>query len=119
MESNGKSIQRNGEKVKQSTCPIIWGEVGPNAQHAFTNCFIKVLKVSCEFIAPVRRYTANQFTYVKNAQALIEQHHLALSNCLAQSRLLAFGNAALDKKKLKLYLNIKNIKVTSQVPLFF
>ena len=49
----------------------------------------------------MRRYTANQFTYVKNAQALIEQHHLALSNCLAQSRLLAFGNAALDKKEVE------------------
>lgn len=102
MESNGKSIQRNGEKVKQSTCPIIWGEVGPNAQHAFYQLLHQgTHKVSCEFIAPVRRYTANQFTYVKNAQALIEQHHLALSNCLAQSRLLAFGNAALDKKEVE------------------
>ena len=35
MESNGKSIQRNGSKVEWDTCPIIWGEVGPNAQHAF------------------------------------------------------------------------------------
>ena len=35
MESNGKSIQRNGEKVEFDTCPILWGEVGPNAQHAF------------------------------------------------------------------------------------
>ncbi|CAG0924541.1 unnamed protein product, partial [Notodromas monacha] len=35
MESNGKSIQRNGKKVELNTCPIVWGEVGPNAQHAF------------------------------------------------------------------------------------
>ena len=35
MESNGKSIQRDGQKVELDTCPIVWGEVGPNAQHAF------------------------------------------------------------------------------------
>ena len=59
----------------------------------FISCCIKVAHaVSCDFIAPVKRYNANQFTYVENAEALIEQHHLALSNCLAQSRLLAFGN---------------------------
>ena len=102
MESNGKSIQRNGEKVEQNTCPIIWGEVGPNAQHAFYQLLHQgTHKVSCEFIAPVKRYSANQFTYVENAQALIEQHHLALSNCLAQSRLLAFGNAALDAAEVE------------------
>ena len=38
---------------------------------------------------------------MENAEALIEQHHLALSNCLAQSRLLAFGNEALNSAELK------------------
>ncbi|MDM1021923.1 glucose-6-phosphate isomerase [Acinetobacter sp. VNK23] len=102
MESNGKSIQRNGEKVNLATCPIVWGEVGPNAQHAFYQLLHQgTHKVSCDFIAPVKRYNANQFTYAKNAEALIEQHHLALSNCLAQSRLLAFGNQALTADELE------------------
>ena len=97
MESNGKSTQRNGEKVTLDTCPIVWGEVGPNAQHAFYQLLHQgTHAVSCDFIAPVRRYTAQQFTYVDNAEALALQHHLALSNCLAQSRLLAFGNQALE-----------------------
>ena len=101
MESNGKSIQRNGEKVSLDTCPIIWGEVGPNAQHAFYQLLHQgTHAVSCDFIAPVQRYNANQFTYAENADALIEQHQLALSNCLAQSRLLAFGNQALDLEEL-------------------
>lgn len=101
MESNGKSIQRNGQSVDLETCPIVWGEVGPNAQHAFYQLLHQgTHSVSCDFIAPVRRYNANQFTYAENAEALIEQHHLALSNCLAQSRLLAFGNQALDQKQL-------------------
>lgn len=101
MESNGKSIQRTGEHVEINTCPIVWGEVGPNAQHAFYQLLHQGTQaVSCDFIAPVKRYNAQQFTYVDNADALIEQHHLALSNCLAQSRLLAFGNQALDQTEL-------------------
>ena len=101
MESNGKSIQRTGEQVETNTCPIVWGEVGPNAQHAFYQLLHQGTQaVSCDFIAPVKRYNAQQFTYVDNAEALIEQHHLALSNCLAQSRLLAFGNQALDQAEL-------------------
>ena len=101
MESNGKSIQRNGQKVTMNTCPIVWGEVGPNAQHAFYQLLHQgTHTVSCDFIAPIQRYNTQQFTYVENASALIEQHHLALSNCLAQSRLLAFGNQALDQSEL-------------------
>lgn len=102
MESNGKSVQRSGERVDYSTCPILWGEVGPNAQHAFYQLLHQGTQaVSCDFIAPVKRYNANQFTYIQNAEALVEQHHLALSNCLAQSRLLAFGNTALPSDELQ------------------
>ncbi|SPL70328.1 glucose-6-phosphate isomerase [Acinetobacter stercoris] len=102
MESNGKSISRENEKVDELTCPIVWGEVGPNAQHAFYQLLHQgTHAVSCDFIAPVERYNANQFTYAENAEALISQHHLALSNCLAQSRLLAFGNQALDQHELE------------------
>ncbi|WP_144735296.1 glucose-6-phosphate isomerase [Acinetobacter oleivorans] len=102
MESNGKSVQRNGLKVELDTCPIIWGEVGPNAQHAFYQLLHQGSKaVSCDFIAPIQRYNSDHFTYVENAEALVEQHHLALSNCLAQSRLLAFGNEALDPTELE------------------
>lgn len=101
MESNGKSIQRNGKKVTFDTCPIIWGEVGPNAQHAFYQLLHQgTHAVSSDFIAPIRRYNTNQFTYAENADALTAQHHLALSNCLAQSRLLAFGNQVLDNKEV-------------------
>ena len=101
MESNGKSIQRDNEKVELNTCPIVWGEVGPNAQHAFYQLLHQgTHSVSCDFIAPVHRYNANQFTYAESAGSLVEQHHLALSNCLAQSRLLAFGNQALNADEL-------------------
>lgn len=101
MESNGKSIQRNGDNVERTTCPIVWGEVGPNAQHAFYQLLHQGTQaVSSDFIAPIHRYTAKQFTYANNEEALIEQHHLALANCLAQSRLLAFGSQSLSANEL-------------------
>lgn len=98
MESNGKSVGRNEALTTLQTCPIIWGEVGPNAQHAFYQLLHQgTHAVSSDFIAPIQRYNAEQFTYSENAEALREQHHLALANCLAQSRLLAFGNGALNE----------------------
>lgn len=102
MESNGKSIQRNDEAVSLTTCPIIWGEVGPNAQHAFYQLLHQgTHSVSCDFIAPIQRYHSNHFTYVDNDRSLVEQHNLALANCLAQSRLLAFGNQALSREEVE------------------
>ncbi len=75
MESNGKSIQRNGQKVDWILARL-YGEVGPNAQHAFYQLLHQGSQaVSCDFIAPVQRYQAQQFTYVDNAEALVEQHH--------------------------------------------
>ena len=35
MESNGKSVTRDGARVSYSTGPIVWGEPGTNGQHAF------------------------------------------------------------------------------------
>ena len=93
MESNGKSVTRDGEPVAQNTCPIIWGDVGPNAQHAFYQLLHQGTEaVTCDFIMPAQRYhqTRDEVT-----EELIAQHELALANCLAQSRLLALGDAAL------------------------
>lgn len=94
MESNGKSVTRDGEPVPTGTCPVLWGEVGPNAQHAFYQLLHQGTEpVTCDFIAPARRY--HEVRHDAAAAELIGQHHLALANCFAQSRLLAFGEAAL------------------------
>ena len=91
MESNGKSVSRQGEPVELRTCPIIWGEVGPNAQHAFYQLLHQGTEsVMCDFIAPARRYQDTG-----NAE-LRQQHTLTLANCLAQSRILALGDSVLD-----------------------
>ncbi len=91
MESNGKSVDRDGEKVNYETCPVLWGGVGPNAQHAFYQLLHQgTVPVTCDFIAPVRR----EFP-VRGEQArreLASQHRLALANCLAQASLLALGD---------------------------
>lgn len=94
MESNGKSVTRSGEKVQWSTCPIVWGNVGPNAQHAFYQLLHQGTEaVTCDFIMPARRYLEKRHNAA--APELAAQHELALANCLAQSRLLALGDAAL------------------------
>jgi glucose-6-phosphate isomerase len=93
MESNGKSVNRSGEPVEYATCPIVWGNVGPNAQHAFFQLLHQGTEaVTCDFIVPARRYL--EARHDEAAPELLAQHELALANCLAQSRLLALGDAA-------------------------
>jgi glucose-6-phosphate isomerase len=82
MESNGKSVRRNGEPVQCGTCPIIWGEPGSNAQHSFyqllhqgTDC------VSMDFLLPASSGVGRQ-----------QQQDLAGANCLAQTWALAEGD---------------------------
>jgi glucose-6-phosphate isomerase len=93
MESNGKSVTHDGTHIDYDTCPILWGEIGSNAQHAFYQLLHQGTQhVSCDFIACVRHYSDD----VQNT-SLQHQHELSLSNCLAQSRVLAFGNAAIEE----------------------
>ncbi|MFZ5723717.1 MAG: glucose-6-phosphate isomerase [Pseudomonadota bacterium] len=91
MESNGKGVDRDGLQVRYETCPVLWGGVGPNAQHAFYQLLHQgTVPVTCDFIAPVRRNFP-----VPGEQArreLASQHRLALANCLAQASLLALGD---------------------------
>lgn len=98
MESNGKSVSRSGEPVEYDTCPVIWGEVGPNAQHAFFQLLHQGTQaIACEFLMTARRYT--EAVHSESVSELEGQHALANANCLAQSRLLALGERALDPKQ--------------------
>jgi len=91
MESNGKNVGRDGAVVDYNTCPILWGEIGPNAQHAFYQLLHQGTEsVMCDFIVPARRYQDSG-----NAE-LQQQHKLTLANCLAQSRILALGDTVID-----------------------
>lgn len=81
MESNGKYVDRDGNKVDYQTGPIIWGEPGTNGQHAFYQLIHQGTKViPCDFIAPARTHNP------------IGDHHVKLlSNFFAQTEALAFG----------------------------
>lgn len=93
MESNGKSVNVHGEPIDYATCPVLWGEIGANAQHAFYQLLHQgTQSVACDFILAARRY--ENATHLPHYEELVEQHTLNIANCLAQSRVLAFGNDA-------------------------
>ncbi|PMR73814.1 glucose-6-phosphate isomerase [Billgrantia endophytica] len=96
MESNGKSATHEGHEVNYSTCPVLWGQLGPNAQHAFYQLLHQGTQpVVCDFIAPLRRY--DEVKDDATRAHLKAQHRLTLANCFAQSRLLMLGDDAIDE----------------------
>jgi glucose-6-phosphate isomerase len=89
MESNGKSVSRNGERVDYATGPIIWGEPGTNGQHAFYQLIHQGTElISSDFIAACASQTP-----------LGAHHDILLSNCFAQTEALAFGKTADEARK--------------------
>jgi glucose-6-phosphate isomerase len=82
MESNGKSVRRNGEPVECATSPIIWGEPGSNAQHSFFQLLHQGTEiVSADFLLPAASLVGRQTS-----------QDLAAANCLAQTWALAAGD---------------------------
>lgn len=86
MESNGKSVDRNGEKVDYPTGPIIWGEPGTNGQHAFYQLIHQGTQlIPCDFIAPAISHNP------------IGDHHVKLlANYFAQTEALMNGKTAAE-----------------------
>ena len=81
MESNGKYIDRNGEKVNYQTGPVIWGEPGTNGQHAFYQLIHQGTKIiPADFLAPAISH--NQIG---------KHHNILLSNFFAQTEALLNG----------------------------
>ncbi|MDP2697723.1 glucose-6-phosphate isomerase [Thalassospira sp.] len=84
MESNGKSVQRDGKKVTRASGPVIWGEPGTNGQHAF----YQLIHQGTELI-PV------DFLVAAKALHPLQNHHDKLvANCLAQAEALMRGKTA-------------------------
>lgn len=91
MESNGKNTTRSNERVSYNTCPVLWGEIGTNAQHAFYQLLHQgTIPVMCDFITSAVRYEGPNHIELKR------QHQLNLSNCLAQSQILALGDTVIE-----------------------
>jgi glucose-6-phosphate isomerase len=83
MESNGKSVDRNGEQVNYQTGPIIWGEPGTNGQHAFYQLIHQGTRlIPCDFLAPAISHNH-----------IGEHHKLLMSNFFAQTQALMLGKS--------------------------
>ena len=81
MESNGKSVTRDGVTVDYPTGTIIWGEPGNNAQHSFFQLLHQgTVRCSLDLLAPVKASSRFQ-----------KQQDLALANCFAQAEAFALG----------------------------
>lgn len=81
MESNGKSVDRNGKKVDYQTGPIIWGEPGTDGQHAFYQLIHQGTKlIPCDFLAAA-----------VSQNPLGDHHEKLIANFFAQPEALMMG----------------------------
>jgi glucose-6-phosphate isomerase len=91
MESNGKSVARNGQPVEMPTAPVVWGEPGTNGQHAFHQLLHQGTPlVPCDFIVVANGHTA------LGAKATDEHQNLLVANALAQTQALMLGREAAE-----------------------
>jgi glucose-6-phosphate isomerase len=81
MESNGKYVDRNGNRATYQTGPVIWGEPGTNGQHAFYQLIHQgTIMIPCDFIAPANSHNP-----------IGDHHRILLSNFFAQTEALMNG----------------------------
>ena len=89
MESNGKYVDRSGNKVSYQTGPIVWGEPGTNGQHAFYQLMHQGTKlIPCDFMAPAI-----------SQNPLSDHHEKLLSNFFAQTEALMMGKTKTEVEK--------------------
>ena len=84
MESNGKSVTKDGKPVTYTTGPIEWGEPGTNGQHSFYQLIHQGTHlIPCDFIG-----------FCKTHNAIADHHDKLMANFFAQTEALAFGKTA-------------------------
>ena len=88
MESNGKSVDRDGQPVTSPTAPILWGDSGINGQHSFYQLLHQGTQiVPADFIATIQ------------PQSQLQAHHdIVISNVIAQSEALMCGRSLAETK---------------------
>ncbi len=106
MESNGKSINRDGEPVEVSTGPILWGEPGTNGQHAFYQLIHQGTKlIPCDFIAPIKTHNP------------VGHHHpILLSNFFAQTEALMKGKVEDEVREELIRAGLRGADLEQLVP---
>ncbi|HEY1912844.1 MAG TPA: glucose-6-phosphate isomerase [Vicinamibacterales bacterium] len=84
MESNGKHVRQDGERVNYETGPIYWGEPGTNGQHSFYQLIHQGTRlIPCDFIG-----------FCQSLNPVGNHHDLLMANVFAQTQALAFGKTA-------------------------
>ncbi len=84
MESNGKSVDRNGVPVTAQTGPVVWGTPGTNGQHAYYQLIHQgTIRIPCDFIG-----------FARPNHGLDIHHDLLMANFFAQTEALAFGKTS-------------------------
>ncbi len=88
MESNGKHITLDGDRVDYQTGPVYWGEPGTNGQHSFYQLIHQGTRlIPCDFIG-----------FCQALNPLGDQHDLLMANLFAQTEALAFGKTQAEVK---------------------
>ncbi|MBZ6101519.1 glucose-6-phosphate isomerase [Streptomyces olivaceus] len=88
MESNGKSVDREGRRVEWETGPVVWGTPGTNGQHAYYQLIHQGTKLIPADLIGFARPVAEL------SDGLKAQHDLLMANLFAQGQALAFGKSA-------------------------
>ncbi len=89
MESNGKSVSRDGDAIRDyTTGPVVWGEPGTNGQHAFFQLLHQGTRlVPADFLVPMETHNP------------LDNHHtLLLANCFAQTEALMRGKTEAEAR---------------------
>ena len=106
MESNGKSVDRNGEAVDYSTGPVIWGEPGTNGQHAFYQLIHQGTPlIPCDFIAPAQSHNP-----------IGDHHQKLMSNFFAQTEALMNGKPEEEAENELIKAKLSNEEIVKLLP---
>ena len=106
MESNGKSVDRNGEEVEYATGPVIWGEPGTNGQHAFYQLIHQgTMMIPCDFIAPAQSHNP-----------IGDHHQKLMSNYFAQTEALMNGKTEEEAERELERMGLSNEAISTLLP---
>ena len=110
MESNGKFIDRDGNRVCLETGPVIWGESGTNGQHAFYQLIHQGTQfVPCDFIMPIK-------SHYNPGDKKNLHHKILMSNLLAQSQSLMMGKTIDEARSELINSGLSDQEISSLLP---
>ena len=110
MESNGKFIDRDGNRVCLETGPVIWGESGTNGQHAFYQLIHQGTQfVPCDFIMPIK-------SHYNPGDKKNLHHKILMSNLLAQSQSLMMGKTIDEARSELINSGLSDQEMSSLLP---